>query len=157
MRLKYWPGNEVLKGESLEVKEWDASGNATLFMDFQDFTKGLMVEGVSGFPLSLLIQADNMSYVLNADGAGRMNVERFAFLGGFVDEIVSVDRECRHQNSGKFRLLLRRGMLEFYLNDEFMECCNLRCPDARNVRVGIRKEKAEQRLIDIAAWTMSLE
>ncbi|OGV37195.1 MAG: hypothetical protein A2020_08415 [Lentisphaerae bacterium GWF2_45_14] len=156
LRFKYWKGNEALKGSPIEIKDQKATPEMTLLTDFQDFTKGLIVEGTMETPAKLFVQADNISYVLNVDENGCMTIEQFAPFGGFAKEIQSVNREYSFPPSVNFRLLLRRGMLEFYLDDEFMECCTLQCPDCKNIRIGIMGDESKKGLSNIKAWAMFL-
>ena len=51
----------------------------------------------------------------------------------------------------RFRVLARRGMLEFYLDDQFIECFMMGCPDAHTVRCTLLPGAS-----DVRAWQMSL-
>jgi hypothetical protein len=138
LRLKYWKGNEALKGKSVDL---DHSA--------LDFSKGLIVEAGMETPCNISFYADDIKYDLCIDKEGRASIERFAASDSSGEKIMSVDREKSFGERVDIRLFLRLGMLEFYLNDEFMECCVLECPEAQTIRM-------EENLKGAKAWEMSL-
>jgi hypothetical protein len=70
--------------------------------------------------------------------------------------VLSVDRAWSFGGSARFRLLARRGMIEFYLDDHLIECYTLGCPDGKCIRLGIPGRTKADAISDVCAWHMSL-
>jgi hypothetical protein len=125
-RWMWWTGNEALKGKVLPTDRKN------------DFQQGVIYEGQfeapsAGTPHEMSLHIDQSDFRIRFACDGQLTV-----LG--YDHEQQIDKELQTSNRGfdapatfQFRLLLRRGMLEVYLNNAFLECCRLDCPDAQTV------------------------
>jgi hypothetical protein len=137
LRLGWWPGNEKLKHQALEVKSpplraGDVPAVAAIEPAF-DARRGVVLEGTLKLPASpasqpvglylahgndsgtaLLIHAGGLTELgpMRADGAGFKAEKR-------------IDREWKFGATAHFRLLLKGSLIEFYLDDLLMECYSL--------------------------------
>ncbi len=136
LRLGWWEGNEALKGE--EVDPW---------AEF-DMERGIVVEGRMGGQIG----------VVGEDGCGTMMVLRDGAVEyrevdaeGRVEEPGqnTIEREVEFGEEAAFRLLVRWGMTELYVDDVLVECYSL-----PTLRLG---RTAEAGVAGVKAWAMSLE
>ena len=47
-------------------------------------------------------------------------------------------------------------MLEFYLDDHFVECYTMGCPDGKRIRFGFLGDAETDAVTDVRVWQMSL-
>jgi len=78
------------------------------------------------------------------------------------------DREWDFGSTASMRLLLRRGMLEMYLDDHFMECYTFRhtgsksawsydsYSEAKNITIGVHGKADTMAIQNMKAWQMTL-
>jgi hypothetical protein len=66
------------------------------------------------------------------------------------------NREWDFGMTAALRLLIRRGMLEAYLDDHFMECHRMDCPEAKQVRLGMPEGGDAGRVQGLQVWKMTL-
>lgn len=162
LRFKYWKGNESLKGEVAKVTP-RTSSDIMMMTDSLDFGRGIVIEGSvrlpenkTDKPASLYINADNRNYAVQVlcDGSVEM---------GTVDESGrnwrrqhGVNRQWNFGETVSLRLLLRRGMLEAYLDDHFMECWMMGCHRAKKVTIAIPGQANNSPVQDLKVWQMTL-
>jgi hypothetical protein len=165
LRLKYWRGNEALKGKPCNTVL--RTDNALMFYvtDKLDFAKGFVAEGNIIFPdkeeneaVVLYLDVENKKYFIKIFSEGV--VEFYTVLSSMnkEEEKISyhVNREFSLPKKAHFRLLSRLGLLEFYLKDHLIECWTMRCPDAKNVRLGMIHSPKKNSISDLKVWEMSL-
>lgn len=124
LRLVWWPGNEALKGEEIPP---DAAG---------DLQQGIIIEAALAFGpaghAELQIEVDGVvsRVQIRADGKAH-------FTNPAAPEAAQrehrVDRRTTLSQMVQARILLRRGMLELYVDDLLMECWTMGCPQGRAV------------------------
>jgi hypothetical protein len=146
LRWRYWLGNDALKGE--EIAALDATA---------DFARGIVVEGTMRRPSTgewcgLRLSAGDHSSAIRVYHDGHVEMGPSDQEGNGWEIQQSANREWRFGERAHFRLLARRGMLEFYLDDQFIECYRMGCPDARTVCCA----SLGGNVSDICAWQMSL-
>lgn len=117
LRLMYWNGNEALKGHVVALG------------DEVDFSKGIVAEGELRLPGELRLEIDDFRYAVRVSSKGMVE-----FVGPDQNVRLQIDRELDFEHAARYRLLARRGMLEFYLNDHHMECWTMGCPDSMKIR-----------------------
>jgi len=67
-----------------------------------------------------------------------------------------VNRQWKFGETASLCLLLRRGMLEVYLDDHFMECWTMGCHRAKKVAIAIPGEANDLPVQDLKVWQMTL-
>ena len=144
LRMKYWKGNEALKGEALKT----AGG--------LDFGRGIVVEGTVRLPEGkedkpalIKIQADKQNYVIRVLFDGSVEMGSVDSGGANWKRKHGANRSWKFGKRVSLRLLMRRGMLELYLDDYFMECWTMGCHRARKVTIAIPAG-------DVKVWQMTL-
>jgi hypothetical protein len=114
--LAWWNGNDKLKNR--EVK------SPILAEQIQFETgQGIVLEGVMTLPSKLMINSDSetgIGILVNDKGITEIGPITADWTEFKCEE--RVDREMVLGVSPRFRLLLNRTMLEFYLNDIFIQC-----------------------------------
>jgi len=147
-RWIWWEGNERLKG--LELQASDAG----------DFQAGIIVEGslsVSDHDhAELHFDVDGAPYVIRVFDKGVVEFMGFDAEQRSWSTLMQADRELPSIGDNTFRLLARRGMAEFYLNDHFMECCMLGCPDGHSIRNRLPEQETGRSGPTLRMWEMSL-
>jgi hypothetical protein len=109
LRLKWWEGNEALKGAEV------APGEAA------DFLRGLVLEGTLALPATVrVLPEERPAHVVHVSPGGRA-----AFGPEGAEATLEADRELARAAEAAVRLLVRRGMLELYVDDYLMECYHL--------------------------------
>jgi hypothetical protein len=140
-RWQWWNGNEALKAVSRDpTRPLDLRRGFVLEARYAGFAR----EAVS---VTLVAEGKEYNILISPDGA-----VDFRTLGEGTEssrEYV-VDRGVVIRDTMKLRILARRGMLELYLDDDFIECWAMGCPSASTANMrfgGILTESLE-------AWEM---
>lgn len=105
LRLRWWTGNDPLKGQPITRLDETACG------------RGLVIEGSIEKGGSVTLSYRDRKHVkitLETDNTSRI------VTGDTVQ--ADVDRSIEWDNDVPFRLLFRKGMIEFYLNDFHIHC-----------------------------------
>jgi hypothetical protein len=162
LRFRYWKGNEALKGEGVEVAPRPSAG-ATAMAEGLDFGRGIVVEGTvrlprsgSDEPAALRIAADEKHYAIRIRHDGCVEMGTIDEKGGSWERRHGVDRQWKFGPAASLRLLARRGMLELYLDDHFMECWTMGCHRARKIAIIVPGEADASPVRDVEVWRMSL-
>jgi len=145
LRLKWWAGNDALKREPVRIEPppaQPAAGAVRLLPTQFDPHEGLVLEGVVDLPPPAA-DAPPGVYLEHAGGAMAVRV-----LSGGAAEIGTirpdgsafirkdgVDRQLGLTGTVRFRLLLKRCLLEFYLDDHLINCWSL--PQRSSGHVGL--------------------
>ena len=162
LRFKYWKGNEALKGEVIKVTP-RSSSDTTVMAENLDFGKGIVVEGTVRLPggkedkaATVHIKADNQNYAVRVlrDGSVEMGTEDES--GRNWKRQHGVNRQWKFGKTASIRLLMRRGMLEVYLDDHFMECWTMGCHRAKKVTIAIPGQANNLPVQDLKVWQMTL-
>jgi len=162
LRLGWWPGNEALKGNPVQVqlaaKEGSEAGTITMLGSTFDVDNGVIAEGKLALPrpdhtrsVGLYIECgrDEGAAVL-IDNAGAAQLGRMKGDGsGFAVE-KAVNRGMQFGNPARFRLLLKHSLLEFYLDDILIECSSLPAPATG--RIGLIRGEDGKAINDLKAW-----
>lgn len=113
--LAWWQGNDRLKNREVKLAPAEQiryeAGNGMVLEGELNLPGGLMVHSGGGAGTGILVNEQGIVQVgpIKADWTGLTCRER-------------VDREMAFGGSPRFRLLLHRTMIEFYLNDIFVQC-----------------------------------
>jgi len=159
LRLGWWPGNEKMKRQSIDVSP-PASGNAAiaLLKNTFDVQQGVILEGTLRLPgtadsgrRGLFIECGKNSGVavlLDSRGAAELGPLQADGTGFKAEK--RVDREVRFGQSHRFRLLLKQSLIEFYLNDVLIECFSL--PGQATGRIGLIPAADSKSMTNLMAW-----
>ena len=169
LRLAWWEGNEKLKGEAVAVKT-PALKNALAMLEPQiDVESGFVLEGTlqipaagtpqppgiyleSGEKLPTVVRVlhNGISQIgtVKQDGSDFQPRQAQAVWCG----LAQIDREMPFGPTAHFRLLVRRGMLEFYLDDVLFHIRSLSKPATG--KIGIVGTPGS--VTALKAWQMSL-
>ena len=141
LRLAYWKGNEALKGKPIAFLR-DSCKDIVYLTPSCDFQRGIILEGILAFEpgltdiLQLFIEADEQTFLIKIHQNRRLEMGDFSFQNKNFGIRQSVRRTLlKNSERLKYRLMLRRGMAEIYLDDYFMECWTLRCARAKKIRI----------------------
>jgi len=155
LRWRYWPGNEALKGEPVPLS-FDSEPSAVQFVASElDFTTGVIAEGAldAPGPSGLCLEVDGRRFGIRMSAGGRVDMGPMDADGTLSAVEHTADRGWQFGEAVRFRLLARRGMLEFYLDDQFVECYTPGCPDAASIRLGVLPGIRQD---ELRVWRMSL-
>ena len=164
LRLKYWKGNDALKGEPRNVLV-ETPDSSLVVTDELDFTKGVIAEGNIGIPVhpsdkrtGISLDIENKKYLVNVICGGIVEFDVVPVSMNSEGKRITyrIDREWPFGKTATFRLLARRGMLEFYLDDHLIECWRMGCPDATSARLGLTGGPQSITVSDLRVWEMSL-
>ena len=162
LRLAWWPGNEKLKTEPVQVtlpagKEGRAPA-VTMLANAFDIGRGIIVEGTLRLPSSKKVQprglyiecgeARGVGILVGAGGACELGP--IAADGTAFKPDKRVDRQMPFGKPARFRLLLKHSLLEFYLDDVLIECYSL--PAAATGRLGLIQGRTKDTIADLRAW-----
>lgn len=146
LRIGWWNGNERLKHEAIPVRlSCGAAPDAPLVMLDGELPvdEGVILEGILPIPADANSRAAGL-YVETAGSSGTGILVRnggateFGSLqvnGSDFQGDLRADREMGFGSTARFRLALKGGLLEFYLDDILMECYSL--PSRATGRVGL--------------------
>ena len=169
LRLAYWKGNDKLKGEAVAVKTPLLDGPPALLEPRFDVERGFILEGTirlpakesaqlpgvyleSGEPRPTLVRmlSNGASQIgtVKPDGSDFQPRAAEAVYGGLAE----IDRQMSFGPTARFRILVRHGMLEFYLDDVLFHIRSLTQPATG--KIGI--VGAPGSISDLQAWQMDL-
>jgi hypothetical protein len=114
--LTWWQGNDKLKEQEVSIHP---SAEQIQF----ETAQGVLLEGELTLPGKLIIRTDSQTGIgILVDDTGITEIGSVQADGTWFHCEERVDREIAFGASAHFRLLLHRTMLEFYLNDLFIQC-----------------------------------
>ena len=140
-RWLWWEGNQALK-----VERADVNGPLNLRRGF--VAEADLKIGNSAEPF-FTMAVDEVKYGISLHQDGSIH-----FYAGFPDSPHnhSAQRDLDFSGMVTCRALVRRGMLELYINDYFIECWAMGCAGATDARIGFGKAD----LMDASVWHMQL-
>ena len=168
MRLGYWEGNEAMKGEKVEIKPRNTRNGLALQDVELDPMRGFILEGViqmaqdgeTELPGLYLGSGEERGTVICVTPKGTSRIGTVSAAGTDFElrdphavwfGPAEIDREMTFGRTVAFRLLVRRGMLEFYLDDVLFHIRTLRqFADGKFGLVG-----ASGSVREVKAWQMS--
>ncbi len=120
--LKWWEGNDVLKARRVALQ----AGASRLRVDPE---VGIVLEGRLGPHGSLFVEEEaGQGTRLQTHPNGLVEIGNDSLEGGHFTPRETIDRQMDYGPERRFRLLLRSAMLEFYLNDYFIQCYTMDRP-----------------------------
>jgi len=156
LRLKYWKGNDSLKGKPLKTRAVLSTISVEEAVDV-DFGRGLIAEGGLIVPQGpkgdfshVTIRADKKNYAIRLHSDGSVDMGTTDADGANWKKKHGANRRLKFGEVVSMRLLVRRGMLELYLDDHLMECWTMGCHRARTAAIKIAGG-------DVKMWEMTLE
>jgi hypothetical protein len=160
LRIEYWPGNDALKGAPVSVSPNKLTDAVTMMIEAQDFDTGLFIEGsldlsktTEDYPAGFFIQPDKgQPHALKIFPDHRVEFGPMDPATRDWKPVLITDRSYPFASSVFYTVLVRRGMLELYLDGQLIECyCMQGCGGSTHVSVGALGEKAE-----MGAWVMTV-
>ncbi|MCX6877093.1 MAG: hypothetical protein NTW21_25275 [Verrucomicrobia bacterium] len=169
LRLAYWKGNDKLKGEAVAVKTPLLDGPPALLEPRFDVERGFILEGTIRLPdkesaqlpgvylesgeqrptlVRMLPNGASQIGTVKPDGSDFQPRAAEAVWGGLAE----IDRQISFGPTARFRILVRHGMLEFYLDDVLFHIRSLTQPATG--KIGI--VGAPGSISDLQAWQMDL-
>lgn len=149
LRLGWWEGNDRLKAKSREIAlpgiaDMIAGINVQMLPEELPTDDGIILEGrielpslsVPDAPRGLFIGTapdEGTAILLAKNGSARIG--RLARTGEGFEPHIGIDREFDFGRAPSFRLVLERGLLEFYLADILIHCYSLPVP--HDGRIGV--------------------
>jgi len=170
LRLAYWEGNEKLKGEAVAVKTPVLENSPAILEPRFDVESGFILEGTMQIPAEgspklpgiyiesgevrptvIRILPNGVSQIgtVKQDGSDFQPRKAQAVWAGLSE----VDREMDFGPTAHFRILIRHGMLEFYLDDILFHIRSLTKPATG--KIGI--VGAPGSVGKLKAWQMNLQ
>jgi hypothetical protein len=138
LRLAYWPGNDVLKGEAFDVSaptQLTPGPGATMLNATFDTQRGVILEGdftlpagrepVRGFYIDC---EGDLGGAIRFDSHGVAETGFHRADGTGWEMKFTVDREMQFASPARFRLILAGSLMEVYLDDILIECFSLPTP-----------------------------
>ncbi|MBN1579433.1 MAG: hypothetical protein JXA89_01930 [Anaerolineae bacterium] len=126
--LTWWTGNNGLKSRKIEQH---MSGDRVLRFEPD---RGIVLEGVMEPPGRLSIgSSDGTGIEIRVNEKGIVEIGTTDLGGTVFDCQECIDRETTFGTCPQFRLLLRHNMLEFYLDDLFIQCYTMEKPPSGEV------------------------
>ena len=181
--LGYWEGNDRVKGEKIqinlasatnEIGHWTSAlnrleadepvrGGIALLENFFDIQQGVVLEGSmeihqppkrwSGIGVYVEHNAEQQSGTgIMLETRGCMELAAMNSKGAFAP-IYRAETGIENGKKHSFRLLIRRTMLEFYLDDMLIQCHSL--PEKPTGRIGLIFESGKAIFEDLRAWEMN--
>jgi hypothetical protein len=162
LRLGWWPGNEKLKDEAIEVSlpalHPGAPPKGAMSETAFDASSGLVLEGTLKLPapgeikpVGLFLAQDNdtgSAILVHAGSVTEFGPMRADGTGFKAEQ--RVDREWAFGATLRFRLLLKGSLIEFYLDDLLMQCYSL--PQEATGRIGFLEAGDPNAITDLKAW-----
>jgi hypothetical protein len=149
LRLGWWEGNDRLKAKSREIAlpgiaDTIAGINVQMLPEPLPTDAGIILEGrielpspsAPDAPCGLFIGTapdEGTAILLAKNGSAR--VGRLARTGQGFELHIGINREFDFERAPSFRLVLERGLLEFYLADILIHCYSLPVP--HDGRIGV--------------------
>jgi len=159
LRLGWWKGNEAMKHQPIDLLPTAKTEAAIAMLPTSfDVQLGLVLEGTIALPgpgdaerRGLFIECAKNSGVgvlLDSRGVAELGPMQGDGTGFQVEK--RVDREMTWGPSARFRLLLKRSLLEFYLDDILIECFSL--PAAATGNIGLIPGGRSGIIDNLKAW-----
>ena len=161
LRLAWWPGNDKLKAEAVEVttsgSPEDAGAGAAMLAETFDAKRGLVMEGGLVLPSEgqpgrgLYVECQpgsGAAILVGGDGVvelGSVNADGSGYELTFTE-----DRQLAFSRPAKFRLMVQQALLEFYLDDILIECFSL--PKSATGRIGLMCRGDAASIANLCAW-----
>jgi hypothetical protein len=165
LRLKYWPGNEALKGKRLSPSVQGASNAVVMMTEPIDILAGFVAEGTvrlqrdgNRSPTGFYLLPDNRGgHAIRLCADGQAEFGTMDPFGGQWQCVLKTNRDWKFGPTAGFRLLVRRGMAELYLDDYLVDCYHLRgSGGSQTVRLGVLGDGKNTTVDNLEAWQMSL-
>jgi hypothetical protein len=166
LRLKWWEGNDALKGDGAAPRIKPAQGGEEAAVAYLDASvnvpRGTILEGVVTFPEDA--EADRPGVEIDcAEGpAGAIQLVSSSSTAGGTrdpqgkwfhkDPRQGPDRQLPPKAQARFRLLVRHSLVELYLDDVLMNVYSL--PKPASGRIGFLNNASG--ISELKAWTMTL-
>ena len=157
IRLAYWPGNDTLKVEPVDVAgPADPAAKIAMLETVFDAQRGCVLEGdlelpaAGGAPRGLYFECDDGSgaaALFNADGSAELGPMT---PGGEFEKTFAPNREMTFGRPARFRLMLQHSLLELYLDDILIECFSLKTTSTG--RIGLITAGDPDAITDLQAW-----
>ncbi len=158
LRWKYWKGNDALKGDPVQIASGKRS-DTTVSTGGLDFGRGVIVEADVPLPAGkddkssdVLIRADDQRYLIKLMHDGSVEMGTVDSGGAGWKKKHGADRKLKFGKTVAMRILMRRGMLELYLDDYFMECWTMGCHRARKVRIAVPAKTLKGWKMTLGGW-----
>lgn len=123
-RWRWWPGNAALRGSEADPAAPHALAQGLIL----ELTLDLEAEP------RVALQVDGQPYLVAVHPDGTVDFSTDA-AGLDWQRRHAADRQLGLGSEAACRVLVRRGMLELYLEDHFMECWTMGCAEATTVRL----------------------
>jgi hypothetical protein len=165
LRLKYWKGNEALKGGPIGVALQGTSNAVAMMTAPLDLLSGFVAEGAIRLPRGrqqppcgfYLLPENRSGHAVRVWADGRAEFGTMDPFGGSWKVRLATDRQWQFGATARFRLLVRRGMLELYLDDYLVDCYYMRgLGGAEALRLGVLGDAKDSAVGDLKVWRMSL-
>ncbi len=161
LRLAWWPGNEAMKHDRIDVRVAAdvTTGNPRLTMIENEFDsrEGFLIEGSLCLPESdgaprrgLWLEHKAGGTAILFDAAGKAELGVIGPDGEQFTMEKAVDRERSFGAPARFRLLVKEGLLEVYLDDILIE--NFSLPARSTGRIGLIAEPEAKAFGKLHAW-----
>ncbi|MEI6782855.1 MAG: hypothetical protein WCQ21_18260 [Verrucomicrobiota bacterium] len=158
LRLKWWKGNEKLKHEAIEVRIPAPTTAVAMLGKTFDTRRGLILEGSVVLPASKDVarvgvyiehsKDSGTAVLVDTNGATEFGAMRQDGSNFEVDD--RLDREATLPRTCRFRLLLKFSLIEFYLDDQMIQCYSL--PGEPTGRIGFIAGGRPEAFRDLQAW-----
>jgi|SanBayMetagenome_1026888.scaffolds.fasta_scaffold00571_6 hypothetical protein len=147
LRLGWWKGNEKLKDDAtvlpISKPTVTAGPHVTLLGETFDVGAGIILEGRLAMPASAeaapagiyISYGEATGSAIRVHAGGRCEIGEMNADGSDWNPENLVDREMDCGTAPTFRLLLKKSVLEFYLNDILIECYSM--PAKATGRIGL--------------------
>ena len=170
LRLGYWKGNEALKGKAAPAETLGRQNHLAFLNHSFNVNQGFVLEGTIRLPSEgepelpgiYLASGEERPTVLQATAKGTSRIGTVQADGSDFrlreSKVVwcgpaEVDREMKYGPTVKFRLLVRKSMIEFYMDDVLFHIRALKYPPTG--KVGIVGQTGS--IFGLKAWEMSFD
>lgn len=162
LRIKYWNGNEALKADVVPVAPQDP---VTMMSGSEDLLTGVVAEGTLRLPAKdgdaptgfYLLPENRGGHAIKIYHDGQVEFGPMDPFGGSWEPVLKVNREYKFGDTVGFRLLVRRGMVELYLDEQLIECYHMKgVGDSKRIRVGVLGSAKDLPVTGMQMWKMSL-
>ncbi len=157
IRLAYWPGNDVLKVEPVDVAApADPGEDIAMLETVFDAERGFVLEGDlqlpsdGGPPRGLFFECQDGSgaaALFAADGSAELGTMT---PDGQFERTFAEDRQMTFSSPARFRLMLQHSLLELYLDEILIECFSLKT--ASTGRIGLIGGGDPTAITGLKAW-----
>lgn len=169
MRLAYWQGNEKAKGQHLSQLTTISEGanfKGVKFLEDLTIEEGNFIECAISEPQTSVSNSKIGFYIEYEEGQGtalQIHPKGIVDFGDLSLNTMtfnledSVDRKLEYQEKQQdyqVRLLIRKELLELYLNDVFIQCFSL--PKKATGKIGVLFESTTSVIKDLSVYAMAL-